>query len=59
MTNGEAIRRMTDEELAKWLVDVQLYTYKCTIQGKKPKEYPYTDSGWLDWLKQEEKDGKV
>ena len=52
-TNADRIRSMTDEELTYWLVEVQLEMYKCVIQGKIPKEYPFTDGGWLEWLKQE------
>ena len=44
-TNGDRIRAMTDEELAKWIV-------KHTEGWGMPECDLYVQS-WLDWLKQE------
>lgn len=41
-TNGDAIRAMTDEELAEWI------SCNCTGDG-----YGNSEAEWLDWLKQE------
>ena len=49
-TNGDAIRAMTDEELAEWIVnDLIEPGYRSA-----DVEYAY----WLDWLREEAKDGK-
>ena len=52
-TQADRIRDMKDTELAEWLVDIQLYIYKCTLQGEEPKNFPYTYSGWMKWLQEE------
>lgn len=49
MTNGDRVRAMTDEELAKWIV-------KRTEGWGMPECDLYVQS-WLDWLKQEVTDG--
>jgi len=46
-TNGDAIRDMTDEELAEWL------SCNCTGDG-----YGNSEEDWLDWLQKEAKDGE-
>lgn len=56
MKNGDAIRSMTDEELAEWFGKIQYDTaYFCA--GEDKQKYPYPD-GWLDWLKQEEEESE-
>jgi len=45
-TNADRIRNMTDEELAEWL------SCNCTGDG-----YGNSAEDWLDWLKEEAKDG--
>ena len=56
MKNGDAIRAMTDEELAEWFGKIQYDTaYYCA--GEDKQKYPYPD-GWLDWLKQEAEGGE-
>lgn len=48
MTNADRIRQMTDEELAEFLQDV-------AMQGGIELGGRLTT--WLDWLKEEAKDG--
>ena len=57
MKNGDAIRAMTDEELAEWLTMIE----KRVIKNALSKPFMYTDeqlkADWLDWLKQEADNG--
>ena len=48
-TNADKIRAMTDEELAKKISGIESFALTCG--GGWPPEK------WLDWLKQEVKDG--
>ena len=48
MTWGDKIRSMTDEELANWVWGVETAGRAYGPRGKK---------AWLDWLRQEVKDG--
>ena len=48
LTNADRIRAMTDEELADWIVEIELQA-DC-LGGTFGAEY------WLDWLKQEAKE---
>jgi hypothetical protein len=48
-TNADRIRSMTDEELAKKISGIESFALTCG--GGWPPEK------WLDWLKQEVKDG--
>ena len=49
-TNGDAIRAMTDEELAEWIVNDLIEP------GYRSADVEYAD--WLDWLREEATDGK-
>lgn len=51
MTNGDRIRAMTEEELAKLLCDF-IGCCECPYL-RKPEECNGERIGWLDWLKQE------
>lgn len=65
-TNGDAIRDMTDEELAEWLAKQK--HRKITFDGWLPLCYHAMgpkdcskrgcEKCWLDWLRQEATDGK-
>lgn len=49
MTNGDAIRAMTDEELAMLIHDiVQVEMWRAQV-----RECITTETGWLDWLREE------
>lgn len=49
MTNGDKIRQMTDEEIARWL-----YSYDCCNCRYVQDDLCGTGkNAWLDWLKQE------
>ena len=50
MTNADRIRAMSDEELAKKMSGLESFALTCG--GGWPPEK------WLDWLRQEAKDGK-
>ena len=55
MTNGDRIRRMTDEELAKWL---DLLVNRAKIYGENKvwlEDTPRYYTDWLGWLKEEDK----
>lgn len=47
MKNGDAIRSMSDEELAEWIVH--------KTDGNGFEGYNERVEAWLEWLKQEEK----
>lgn len=50
MKNGDAIRSMTDEELAEWIA----YRQGCyERQDKRCSKYGTCRDCWFDWLKQE------
>ena len=49
MKNGDLIRSMSDEELAKWIVNTAI---QCTAVGGK-SDYLTNETCWLDWLKEE------
>lgn len=55
-TNADRIRSMTDEELAKWLNDMQGYAYNCGLIEARISEYPNRNHAWLIWLKEEVKE---
>ena len=55
MTNADRIRSMTDEELAKWLNNMQGYSYNCGLLEARISEYPNRYNAWLEWLKEEVK----
>ena len=49
MTNADRIRQMTDEELARFLINFDM----CIVcQVECSKEYP-CNKGIMEWLKQE------
>ena len=58
LTNADRIRAMTDEELAKfiWFVQTEAYNFGLA-KSELPVDYPSICSGWLDWMRQEVKDG--
>ena len=51
MTNADKIRQMTDEELAIWIVH--------KIDGNGFDGYGEVVNAWLEWLKEEVKDGST
>ena len=55
MTNADRIRTMTDEELDKFLGEVQwdVANYCGGITQKQEYPFPEQKGAWLDWLKQE------
>ena len=53
MKNGDAIRSMSDEELAKWL---DLLVNRAKIYGENKvwlEDTPRYYTDWLDWLRRE------
>lgn len=50
-TNADRIRSMTDEELAKWLNNMQGYSFGCGLLESRISEYPNCYNAWLKWLK--------
>lgn len=54
-TNADRIRAMTDEELDKFLGDVQwdVANYCGGVTQKQEYPVPEQRGAWLDWLKQE------
>ena len=55
VTNADRIRAMSDEELAEWLSDMH-DAVTCPNNGAIDCN-PSCKRCWLDWLKQEVKDG--
>ena len=55
ITQGDRIRNMTDEELDKFLGEVQWDVAKYCGGVTQNQEYPFPEhkGAWLDWLKQE------
>ena len=51
--NADRIRSMTDEELAKWLVLIE----QRILELQPTLERPALLADWLEWLKEEVKDG--
>ena len=60
MTNGDKMRAMTDEELDKFLGEVQwdVANYCGGVTQKQEYPVPEQRGAWLDWLKQEVKEGE-
>ena len=58
ITNGDKMRAMTDVELAEFcfLITDDVASYY-RGDGYKQK-YPVAPKGWLDWLRQEAKEGE-
>ena len=54
-TNADRIRSMSDEELAKWIVNIAI---QCTAVGGK-SDYLTNETCWLDWLKKEADDDRL
>lgn len=53
MTKADKIRQMTDDQLAEWLAFVEN-----RILEKRPMlEREALEADWLEWLKEEVKDG--
>ena len=55
LTNADRIRSMSDEELAKWIVNIAI---QCTAVGGK-SDYLTNETCWLDWLKKEVDDDRL
>lgn len=57
-SNADRIRSMTDEELDKFLGEVQwdVANYCGSVTQKQEYPVPEQRGAWLDWLKQEAKD---
>jgi len=55
ITNGDKIRAMSDEELDKFLGDVQWDVANYCGDVTQNQEYPFPEQrgAWLEWLKQE------
>lgn len=55
ITNADRIRAMTDEELDKFLDEVQWDVANYCGDVTQKQKYPFPDQkgAWLDWLKQE------
>ena len=53
ITNADRIRAMSDAELAKWLNDMQGYSFSCGLIEARISEYPNRYNAWLEWLKEE------
>ena len=56
MKNGDAIRAMTDEEIARTIGHGCPNDKVCDYMGKRITTKT-CEKCWLDWLKQEVKDG--
>ena len=62
VTNGDRIRTMSDEELAKWLLDMMSHKVACFGEGAFPytpcrnEEHDCVKCG-IEWLKQPVKEG--
>ena len=58
ITNADRIRAMTDEELDKFLGEVQwdVANYCGGVTQKQEYPVPEKRGAWLDWLKEEAKD---
>ena len=55
MKNGDLIRSMSDEELAKWIVNTAIQYI--AVGGKS--DYLTNETCWLDWLKKEVDDDRL
>ena len=49
MTNADRIRSLSDEELARWFVTIELKI----LRLQPMLERPTLEEDWLEWLKQE------
>lgn len=62
MTNGDRIRALSDEELAKWLLDMMSHKVACFGEGAFPytpcrnEEHDCVKCG-IEWLKQPVEEG--
>ena len=58
ITNADRIRAMTDEELGRFLGEVQwdVANYCGGVTQKQEYPVPEQRGAWLDWLKEEAKD---
>lgn len=52
-TNADRIRSMTDEELAKFMNNVQATAYNSGLLEMKIQGFPAKKDAWLEWLKEE------
>lgn len=57
MTNGDRIRQMSDEELAKWLVIVERAIVKKSHEISVIILDEVLIDDWVEWLKEEANDG--
>lgn len=53
MRNADKIRAMTDEELARYLDNMQGLAYINGFDSEPIRLYPNNYGAWLDWLRQE------
>ena len=60
ITNADRIRAMTDEELDKFLGEVQWDVANFCGGVTQKQEYPVPEQrgAWLDWLRQEAEEGE-
>ena len=60
-TNADRIRSMTDDELDKFLGDIQwdVANYCGGVTQNQIYPIPEQRGAWLDWLKEEWKDGRM
>lgn len=57
MTNADKIRQMTDEELANYLDSIH---FQGILVGREEiKALHVNVFDWLEWLKEEVKDGRI
>lgn len=57
MTNGDRIRQMSDEELAKWLVIVERAIVKKSHEISVIISDDLLIDDWVEWLRMEDNDG--
>ena len=57
-TNADKIRQMSDEELEELLNSIQGDAYLVGFNARAESRYTPYGKSWLEWLKQEVRDGK-
>ena len=55
MTNADRIRSMTDNDIARFIYNVQSDAYSKGLIQAMIKDYPAHISQWLEWVKEEVK----
>ena len=57
MTNADKLRQMTNEELAKWLVNVERAVIKKAHQISTIISDNLLIQDWVEWMREEVNDG--